>query len=146
MEKVSRGFRNNNPGNIKKNSIKYVGEITPSSDSVFKQFSSLKYGYRAIFMLLYTYQKKYALVNIEQFITRYAPAVENNTTHYINSVSKWSGHHRRKPINTLSEGEMLPLVGAITRMENGVDGKITDIAGGWELFINSIKKSSTDAQ
>ncbi len=140
MEIKSRGFRNNNPGNIRKNNIRYVGEVFPSTDSDFKQFSNMSYGYRAIFMLLYTYQKRYGLATIEQFLMRYAPPIENNTSSYIRSVSKWSGLHHRKPINTLSEGEMIPIVSAITRVENGSEGDIVDIAEGWKYFINSLSR------
>lgn len=54
----SRGLRNNNPGNIRKNNLKYDGEFCPSADDQFKQFKEMAYGYRAIYVILYTYQKK----------------------------------------------------------------------------------------
>ena len=46
---LPRGLRNNNPGNIRKNSDVFQGEKT-SSDKEFKQFKSMAYGYRAIFI------------------------------------------------------------------------------------------------
>ena len=53
---MSRGLRNNNPGNIRRDRDKWQGEIVPSQDQSFKQFSSMAYGYRALikFCLLYT--------------------------------------------------------------------------------------------
>ena len=44
---LPRGLRNNNPGNIRKNSDVFQGEKT-SSDREFKQFKSMAYGYRAL--------------------------------------------------------------------------------------------------
>ena len=74
-----RGLRNNNPGNIRLSDTLYVGE-KESNDPEFKQFTSMAYGYRAMFMLLYTYQVRYGLNTIWGMISRYAPENENNTT------------------------------------------------------------------
>lgn len=131
----SRGLRNNNPGNIRKNNIRYEGEIVPSQDSSFKQFVDMAHGYRAMFVILYTYQKKYGLMNIEQFVMRYAPPSENNSNHYIKSVCKWSGHSQRAPLNTLTQSDMMPLVAAMSRMENGVEAVSVDVLNGWKLFL-----------
>ncbi len=139
MKLLPRGLRNNNPGNIKINNIKYEGETQPSTDDVFKQFKDMKYGYRAIFMLLYTYQKRYGLTTITEFINRYAPSTENHTLSYIRNVCKWSGLSRGQAINSKNQGEMIALVSAISRMENGVVAIPTQVAAGWELFIESVK-------
>ena len=50
----SRGLRNNNPLNIRKNADNFKGEIK-GKDKSFKTFSSLPYGYRAGFVILGTY-------------------------------------------------------------------------------------------
>ena len=44
---LPRGLRNNNPGNIRRNSDVFQGEKT-SSDKEFKQFKSMAYEYRTI--------------------------------------------------------------------------------------------------
>lgn len=46
---MSRGLKNHNPGNIRQSATKYIGEVRPSQDKSFKQFSSMAYGYRAMF-------------------------------------------------------------------------------------------------
>lgn len=38
---MSRGLRNNNPGNIRNSSTVWIGEVTPSNDKSFKQFKSI---------------------------------------------------------------------------------------------------------
>ena len=50
-----RGIRNNNPLNIRHSRDRFQGEVVPSRDGAFKQFSSMAYGYRAAFVTLATY-------------------------------------------------------------------------------------------
>ena len=58
---MSRGIKNNNPLNIRKSSVEFKGEVTPSRDKSFKEFRTLAYGYRAAFKVLRTYYEKYNL-------------------------------------------------------------------------------------
>ena len=83
---MSRGLRNNNPGNIRHDRDKWQGEIVPSQDKSFKQFSSMAYGYRALIKLLQNYRKLHNRQTIAEFINRYAPPCENNTSGYITRV------------------------------------------------------------
>ena len=41
--KMSRGLRNNNPGNIRLGNFRYKGERATSSDSAFRQFESVEW-------------------------------------------------------------------------------------------------------
>lgn len=132
---MTRGLKNNNPGNIRISAIKYLGEVPKSKDMAFKQFESMAYGYRAMFVLLYTYQVKNGLKTIRQMIDRYAPPVENNTAGYIGSVAKWSGVGADSPITATNRDVMIPIVAAMSRVENGVSAVMADVERGWELFI-----------
>jgi len=80
---MSRGLQNCNPGNIRQSKVRYKGEVRPSRDSAFKQFESLAWGYRAIFVLLDTYRIRYGLDTIRGMISRWAPPSENHTETYI---------------------------------------------------------------
>ena len=66
---LPRGLRNNNPGNIRRNSDVFQGEKT-SSDKEFKQFKSMAYGYRAVFKILSNYYRDYKLDTIRKMIGR----------------------------------------------------------------------------
>ena len=132
---MSIGLDNNNPGNIRLSSTKYLGEVKISNDKAFKQFESMAWGYRAIFVLLHTYNVRYGLKNIESIITRYAPPTENDTERYIAFVSYRSAIPRDRQIDTLSAKDMIPIVTAISRMENGVEAIHDDIKAGWNLFL-----------
>ena len=84
---MSRGLQNCNPGNIRQSKVRYKGEVRPSRDSAFKQFESLAWGYRAIFVLLDTYRIRYGLDTIRGMISRWAPPSENHTETYIRAVA-----------------------------------------------------------
>lgn len=134
-----RGLRNNNPGNIRKNNIAYLGEVVPSKDEAFKQFTTMAYGYRAMFTVLYTYQKKYGISTIADAIIRYAPAIENHTTAYIDAVSEWSGVPATSHITTTNGDVMIPIVAAMSRVENGVPADMREVEQGWKLFIEDYR-------
>ena len=80
---MSRGLSNCNPGNIRQSKVRYKGEVQPSRDPAFKQFESLAWGYRAVFVLLHTYRVRHGLRTVRGMISRWAPPVENHTEAYI---------------------------------------------------------------
>lgn len=134
-----RGLRNNNPGNIRKNNIVYQGEVVPSKDESFKQFTALAYGYRAMFVVLHTYQRKYGINTIADMIIRYAPAIENHTAEYIRAVSEASGVPATSHITTTNSDVMIPIVAAMSRVENGVPADMREVEQGWQLFIEDFR-------
>lgn len=134
MTTLSRGLRNNNPGNIRRNMEKWQGEVIPSQDEAFKQFSSMAYGYRAVFVTLNTYQKKYGLDTIEKIIRRWAPENENDTKAYIDTVSKRSGVPATSRITATNRDVMVPIVAAMSHVENGTPAVMADVEAGWKLF------------
>ena len=83
---MSRGTDNCNPGNIRRSKVRYKGERHPSTDASFKQFESMEWGYRAMFVLLDTYRVRYGLNTLREIISRYAPPSENHTGLYIDMV------------------------------------------------------------
>ncbi|PXV60133.1 hypothetical protein CLV62_13153 [Dysgonomonas alginatilytica] len=129
---MSRGLRNCNPGNIRINGDKFQGEIIPSKDKSFKQFTSMAYGYRAMFAVLDTYRKK-GLNTIEKVIRSWAPPSENNTQNYIDSVVKWSGVSKDSILTEHSGANYIKIVAAMSRMENGVEAIMGDVIAGFDL-------------
>ena len=132
---LSRGLRNLNPGNIRHSKTRYKGEKLSSTDSSFKQFESIEAGYRAMFVLLHTYRVRGYGNTIAQFIARYAPPSENNTDAYVARVSKSAKIDRNTPIDTLSAVQMIPIVAAMSAVENGTVADIVAVERGWQLFI-----------
>lgn len=131
---MSRGIKNCNPGNIRQSKIRYDGERLPSRDSEFKEFESMAYGYRAMFVLLDTYSRRYGLCTIRQMLNRYAPPSENFTEGYIRFVSEMTGIAPDELLNSRAARDMVPVVAAMSQIENGVPAVMDDVHRGWELF------------
>lgn len=131
---MSRGLNNNNPGNIRLSAVRYKGEIRPSGDPEFRQFESLAWGYRAIFVLLDTYRVRYGLRTPAQMIARWAPPSENRTQSYVRAVCGWTGIGPDEPVDTRDRKTMIPFAAAVSRVENGVDADMEAVTEGWELF------------
>ena len=132
---MSRGLRNCNPGNIRRSRVRYVGEVVPSRDIEFKEFESMAYGYRAMFVLLDTYRRRYGLNTIRMMLNRYAPPEENFTEAYIRIVSQRTGIAPDQRINTLSARDMIPVVCAMSAVENGEEAVREDVERGWQLYV-----------
>lgn len=132
---MSRGIRNNNPGNLRLGKVRYKGERTRSSDRAFRQFESMVWGYRAMFVLLHTYALKHNCHTIRTIINRYAPPSENHTENYIRRVSHATHLSPDEIISTTDKGVMTAIVAAMSEVENGMKANMEDILCGWELFI-----------
>ncbi len=131
---ISRGIRNCNPGNIRLSASPFRGEVSPSQDPEFKEFESIEWGYRAMFLVIYNYNELYGINTLDRIIARWAPNVENDTGLYIKSVAKRLGCSPRSHIDSLNRDVMVTMVGAMSRIENGERPNISDIERGWELF------------
>ena len=131
---MTRGLRNNNPGNIRHDGVKWRGEIA-GTDKSFKTFETMAWGVRAMFLLLNNYQIKYGIDTIESMIKRWAPENENNTETYIQTVSKISGINRSTLVTTTRKEQMLPIIEAMIMVENGKNIPYDIICEGWQLFI-----------
>lgn len=132
---MSRGLRNNNPGNIRLGTFKYKGEKSGSSDMSFRQFESMDWGYRAIFVLLHTYATKWGCHTLRQMINRYAPPIENHTENYIRRVAYATHLSPDEEISTTDAATMVAVVAAMSEVENGVNADMLEVWRGWELFI-----------
>ena len=133
--KMSRGLRNNNPGNIRLGNFRYKGERAKSSDSAFRQFESVEWGYRAMFVLLHTYATKRGCCTLRAMINRYAPPTENFTQGYLRCVTNATHLSPDEPISTTDGAVMTAIVAAMSAVENGIKANMGEVWRGWELFI-----------
>ena len=120
-KQLPRGIRNNNPGNLKEPSgdkTQWRRERATDDDPMFEEFETMEYGIRALMKILINYMKKYKLRTIIEIIKRFAPASENDTRAYINSVS-WITGFEDNEILVANEDTISKLVTAICFIENG---------------------------
>lgn len=129
--KMTRGIRNNNPLNIRHGRSRWAGMRPTQTDPAFVQFESMEMGYRAAFLLLQTYRRRYGLRTLRQIIFRWAPPSENHTYVYLLHVCLWSGI--RNPDHTVRDDELPAVVAAMHRQENGSEADMRQVVKGWEL-------------
>ena len=121
---MSRGIRNNNPGNIRHSSSKWQGMSTEQTDTAFIQFDDPVYGIRALAKLLKNYQSRYGLKTIHEIINRWAPPSENDTGAYVEHVARMA-HVNPDAEITITE-LIRPIVIAVIKHENGYNPYSTD--------------------
>ena len=136
-KKISRGIRNNNPGNIRLSNDPWQGLAEVQNDKEFFQFKSMSYGIRAIARTLITYQDKYGIHTIKDFVARYAPEKENDTANYKSCVCGISGFSEEKILNFHQYEDLEPVIRGILFIENGASNyssfKQNDIDRGLKL-------------
>ncbi len=130
-KQLPRSVRNNNPGNLDHNpKNKWLG-ILPfekrspeqKAEKRFEIFESPVYGFRAIAILLQTYQDKHKLDTVRKIINRWAPPVENQTDAYVNAVARAVKVRADDLIDVHQYDYMRPLVEAIAVHETGAGYK-----------------------
>lgn len=109
-----RGFRNNNPGNIRLGD-NWQGMSPTQSDGTFVQFVSPEYGIRAIAHILNSYASR-GIRTVQDIISTWAPPNENNTQAYIDAVA---GDMGVDPTATVDSSNKAALIAGIIRHENG---------------------------
>ena len=131
---MSRGLRNCNPGNIRITKDKWQGLRANQEDKSFFQFETMAYGYRALIRTLQNYRIKWGCQTIADFINRWAPPVENNTSGYISRVCREMQVPNSYIPDINDKATMCAFAAAISQVENGVPAVMADVEKGWELL------------
>ena len=131
---TTRGLRNNNPLNIRRNDTKWQGLAEVQQDAEFFTFVAPEWGYRAAIRTLQTYRRKYGLYTLREWIERWAPPVENDTEAYIQCVCRRTGMPPTARPNIENMVVMCSIVAAMSFMENGVPAVKADVYKGWDLL------------
>jgi hypothetical protein len=113
---MTRGLRNNNPGNLRRTSDQWQGLAPVQTDPDYFQFVRPEDGIRAMAVTLRNYRAG-GRNTIRKIITRWAPPTENNTPAYVTSVSNYAGID---PDQQLVDSDMLVVIAGIINHENGV--------------------------
>jgi hypothetical protein len=125
MATLTRGVRNNNPGNIERGQP-WQGLAKPvdmteaqKTEARFDVFRAPEWGIRALARTLITYQDRYSLNTVQGIIGRWAPPGENDTGAYIAAVAGAVGVSSADPIDVHGYRDARSLVAAIIAHENG---------------------------
>ena len=132
--RISRGYRNNNPLNIRRCAKnRWVGLAEVQGDGEFCVFRSMVYGFRAAFVLLRTYGRRYGCNTLRGIISRFAPPGENDTGAYVDFVSHRVGIGADCPIAGNDADLWIRIVKAMAVYENGSEPRHEDVVSGWQL-------------
>lgn len=130
MPVVTRGIRNNNPGNIDYNPRnQWQGQLDhdPLIERRFARFDTPENGIRALAKLILAYRGKDGMPNVgaagidtvREIINRWAPGHENDTDAYIRAVAARLKVAADAPLNVRSPQILTGLVVGIIHHENG---------------------------
>ena len=132
-----RGIRNCNPGNIRNSdATDWKGEVPAGAkkDKSVEEFKDMAHGYRALIKLLRNYRRKHGCKTIADFISRWAPRPENNTSGYIPRVCRELHVPATFVPDVADKGTMCALAAAISQVENGIPAVMADVEAGWDLL------------
>lgn len=118
LEKLPRGIRNNNPGNLR-HGDDWQGLSDRQPDTAFCTFDDPVYGLRAMMRTLLSYRNKHGLRTIRQAIGRWAPPNENDTDAYVQTVARRCGVDPDAAVNWSEPVMMVSITRAIVTHENG---------------------------
>lgn len=152
---MSRGNRNNNPGNIERNDTPWQGMSDEQLDERFITFKHPKWGIRAMARILITYQDKRKakdgskIDTVAEYIARWAPSFENPTEEYAQFIRDAIDVSEGSVITVHEYDVICPMIKAIIHFENGsmpYDDATIDQAlrlAGIDVPIKAIQKSRT---
>ena len=117
-KKLPRGIRNNNPGNLRKSSVKWAGKVDNPSDTSFESFDSMSNGIRASLRNAFTHWNR-GKDTIKELISIWAPPTENNTSAYVATVAKSAGIPATKEFTFGNNETTAKVMYAVFLHENG---------------------------
>ena len=119
QERLSRGIRNNNPGNIVHSADRWDGMAAVQSDPDFVTFDSPQMGIRAMGVNLRTYRNVHNIRTVDGIITKWAREPGKSPDPYIRHVVQLTGFHRNQVIDVTDRATLAKLINAMITHENG---------------------------
>lgn len=134
--KLPRGLRNCNPLNLRRTGLLWQGLAEEQRDRAFYQFRTMAWGYRAAFVVLRTYILRRGADTLVRVIKRWAPDADGNDSElYLARVRALTGLGRDDRLNPYDAEQMVPLVSAMSRVENGRPALLSEVLEGWLLYL-----------
>ena len=134
-EPLPRGFRNNNPGNMRISANAWLGLADMADMTDFQRneksfcvFREPEWGMRALAVLLRTYKREHGLVTPMGIISRYAPSGDNNdVASYSAALASALGVGVGSVVNADDDATVIKMIKAIARHENGAKIPYSDM-------------------
>ena len=120
---LTRGLRNNNPGNVVYDGTEWVG--LTGNDGRYCIFDTMANGCRAMYRILRSYNNR-GLDTVSEIISTWAPSIENDTASYISHVARKMNVSATDRL-ALDMSQMADLIEAIIVHENGYNPVSRDV-------------------
>ena len=127
----TRGARNHNPLNIRIGNC-WLGEALCPDESDFECFVSDFYGYRAAFLILRRYIRRYHKNTISRIVTTWSPPSENDTSLYITQVSTRTGIPPETLIDYADRESVCSIVRAMAYVESRLEPTMDELYKAYE--------------
>lgn len=132
--KLPRGIRNNNPLNIRKSKIQWMGLANKQTDPSFCVFMSMEWGVRAACKIIQTYILRHKINTVRGIIHRWAPPSDGNDTGaYVRAVCKGSGMFPETCIDANDSNALERLLFQMAKVECGYEVPANTIRRGVRL-------------
>jgi len=119
--------KNNNPGNLR-----FVGQAgSIQGEGGFAKFATPEAGYQALINQVRLDQSRG--MTLAQFVSKYAPPTENNTSQYVEQMSQWLGVSADAPLASLNYNDVAQ---AIAKKESGTEFISGDGGGALDITDN----------
>lgn len=132
---LPRGFRNNNPLNLRISGIAWRGKIpvTQNTDGAFEQFDTMHNGIRAALINIRTCINKYHCDTPKLIIRRWAPDSDgNNSQHYCDTVCKLINSNPNRLVTFTNRKYVCRLVYGMIYVECGRTIELADILDAYD--------------
>lgn len=132
---MTRGYRNNNPLNIRRSTDRWFGMSEEQPDREFVKFKALEYGLRAAIKIIRRYISHYKCDTIRKIVSRWAPASENDTESYIRYVACKAEISADQQIDVKDRLVIARIIAAMSYYESKWDITTSYIMNVWQLYF-----------
>ena len=128
-------MKNNNPLNLRRTGWVWQGLHPRQTDPEYYRFRNAAYGYRAAFMTLRLMVRKKNRHTLARLLKEWAPDADGRDAQlYTARVCALTGLTPHTRIDPLDADRMIPLVAAISRIEQHERPHMLDLLTGWRIY------------
>lgn len=126
----------NNPLHVRRGWGLWQGLAPEQEDPEFLHFCSPAWGYRAAFVLLRIASGQGVLTTVDEVVAHWAPAADREELAiFRRMVEVLTGLPADRELDAENPDVMVPLVAAMSRIENGQPPTMREVCSGWRLYL-----------
>ncbi|MCF0199088.1 MAG: hypothetical protein HUK02_07160 [Bacteroidaceae bacterium] len=129
-------MRNCNPLNLRRTGKLWQGLRACQTDRTYYQFENMAWGYRAAFVVARIFVTCRGCDTLEKLVARWTSGLgAYEASLYLRRVCVLTRFEKDDKICPFNAQQMIPLVMAMSRVENGKPANSVEVARGWVLYM-----------